>query len=378
MDGHIHSRFAMRALLACAAALACALLVAPTAGAAVKWVVKGRGFGHGVGMSQYGAYGYATHGRDHQFILGHYYQGVSIGQSPAAPVRVLLTIAGGDVSFSKATAACGRVLNPAKSYRAHRNGGGVRLLSSGGSPLANCGDKLRATGSGKVRIAGQGAFRGAFEAVPTSSGGSLNVINAVNVDKYVQGVIAGEMPSSWPLEALKVQAVAARSYALSSQVNGNGFGLYDDTRSQVYNGIAGETARTNRAAKETKQEVIMYGGEIVRAYYSASSGGETENVEYGFIGSDPIPYLKGVEDPFDADAPLPLHSWKLTFSSSAISSRLGVPGKLKEVQITKHGVSPRIVWAKLIGTGGTKKMRGDQIQSALGAYSTWMRFKKVG
>jgi stage II sporulation protein D len=378
MDGQAQTRLPARAArLACALALVCLLLGAARADAA-KWVVKGFGFGHGVGMSQYGAYGFAMHGRDHATILRHYYQGVAIGEAPAAPVRVLLTIARGHIGFSKATGACGRELNPAKSYRAHRSGGSVRLLSSRGKPLANCGAKLRASGNGKVRIAGQGAFRGALEAVPSSIGGALNVINAVAVDKYVQGVIAGEMPSSWPLEALKVQAVAARSYALSSQVNGNGFGLYDDTRSQVYNGISGETARTNRAAQETKREVITYDGEVVRAYYSASSGGQTENVEYGFIGSDPVPYLKSVEDPFDGEAPLPLHKWKLTFSPKAISSRLGVPGRLKAVNVTKRGISPRIVWATLVGTRGTRKMRGDQIQSALGAYSTWMRFRKVG
>jgi stage II sporulation protein D len=368
-------RFVRRLSAAAIAAAACLLLGAGAAEA--KWVVRGHGFGHGVGMSQYGAYGYATHGRDHDFILRHYFQGVSVEKAPGQ-VRVLLTIAGGDIRFTKATGACGRALEPNRSYRAHRNGGGVRLLSRRGRSLANCGAKLRASGNGRIRIAGLGAYRGALEAVPSRGGGSLNVVNSVDVDRYAQGVIAGEMPFSWPLEALKAQAVAARSYALSSELNGNGFDLYDDTRSQVYRGIAGETARTNRAAQETAGEVIEYGGNVVRAYYSASSGGHTESVEYGFIGSDPIPYLKGVEDPFDGDAPLPLHSWKLSFSGAAISSRLGVPGRLKAVRVTKRGVSPRIVWARLIGTRGTKKMRGDQIQSALGAYSTWMRFKKVG
>ena len=376
MPAQNHSRLRLRAYALVATAAIAAMLLPSGASGAVKWVVKGHGFGHGVGMSQYGAYGYALHGRDYRFILGHYYKGTSLAQAPAKPVRVLLTIAGGDVGFTKATGACGRKLDPQKSYRAHLNGDGVRLRSSTGKPLADCGHKLRASGDGRVRISGVGRYRGAFEAVPTSSGGSLNVINALSVDKYVQGVIAGEMPSSWPLDALKVQAVAARSYALGSTVNGNGFQLYDDTRSQVYNGIAGETSRTNRAAQATKGEVLMYGGEIASTYYSACSGGETENVEFGFIGSDPVPYLKGVDDPFDGDCPL--HTWKRTFSAGEVANRLGVAGKLKAVEVTKHGVSPRIVWARLVGTRGTTKMRGDRIQSALGVYSTWMRFKRVG
>jgi stage II sporulation protein D len=371
-----HSRGFRRAAALIAIAVL-ALVLAPAAASGAKWKVKGRGFGHGVGMSQYGAYGYALQGRAYGFILGHYFTGTSLGQAPGRVVRVLLTISSGDVSFRKATAACGRTLDPAETYRAHRNNG-VRLMSSAGKPLADCGAKLRATGAGRVKISGVGPYRGALEVVPTRSGPTLNVINAVSVDRYVQGVIAGEMPSSWPLPALKAQAVAARSYALSTGVGGNGFDLYDDTRSQVYDGIKGETARTNRAARGTKGQVVMYGGRIAVTYYSASSGGETENVEYGFIGSDPAPYLKGVLDPYDTTSPL--HRWRKTFTQGQIESRLGgyLKGRLKAIKVTMRGVSPRIVWARVVGSRGTSKIRGDQLQSALGGYSTWMRFKKVG
>ena len=138
----------------------------------------------------------------------------------------------------------------------------MKLRTSGGRPLANCGRKLRAAGNGRVEIAGVGTYRGALEVVPTDSdAGSLNVVNAVPVDQYVKGVIPNESPPSWPLAALQAQAVAARSFALSAQVSGNGFDLYDDTRSQVYEGIASETARTNEAANGTRGQVVLYGGE---------------------------------------------------------------------------------------------------------------------
>jgi SpoIID/LytB domain protein len=365
------------ATLACATLLACA--IGPQAArAATDWEVGGHGFGHGVGMSQYGAYGYALHGKDYRFILAHYYQGTTIGSAPQSRVRVLLTIAGGDVTFKKATTACGRTLNPAKPYRAHLVGGGVQLLSSTGRTLKNCGPKLKAKGQGRVRIRGNGAYRGALVVMPTSGGGSLNVINALDIDRYVQGVIAGEMPSSWPIEALKVQAVAARSYALAGEVSGNGFDLYDDTRSQVYNGIGGETAATNRAAHATKHEVVLYNGEVATTYYSASSGGQTENVEFGFGGGSPVPYLKAVDDPYDTTSPL--HTWSRTFTQGQIESRLSryLKGNLQDIQITKTGVSPRIVSANVVGSGGTTKVTGSQLQSALGLYSTWMTFSKTG
>ncbi len=360
-------------------AAAVASCVAPTAApAATTWTVSGHGFGHGVGMSQYGAYGYALHGRDYRFILAHYYQGTTIGTAPPGRVRVLLTIAGGDVTFKKATSACGRRLNPAKPYRAHRGGTGVQLLSRTGRLKADCGARMRATGKGKLRVRGNGTYRGALEVVPSSGGATLNVVNAVNIDKYIRGVIAGEMPSSWPLDALETQAVAARSYALTSGVNGNGFDLYDDTRSQVYEGVAAETATTDQAVAATRKQVVMYNGSIAHTYYSASSGGQTESVEFGFPGAAPVPYLASVDDPYDTTSPL--HDWKLTFSQAQIESRLGslVKGNLQDITITKTGASPRIISANVVGSGGTTKVSGSQLQSALGGYSTWMTFSNSG
>jgi stage II sporulation protein D len=359
-------------------ATVCATLAAaPAARAGVQWVVTGHGFGHGVGMSQYGAYGYAEHGKGYRFILGHYYSGTTIGQL-AGPrvVRVLIDIDGGDIGFSGATSACGKALDAGHSYEAHRIARSVQLRSSGGRALANCGRKLRAAGNGSIAIGGT-SYRGALEVVPTDSdAGSLNAINAVPVDQYVKGVIPNESPASWPAAALEAQAVAARSYALSTQVEGNGFDLYADTRSQVYDGLDSEAPSSNRAADATRGQVVMYGGKIAQTYFSACSGGHTESVQNVFFGP-PIPYLVGVPDPYDGACPL--HTWKLQFSESEISAKLGgyLDGALKRVVVTKRGVSPRIVEANLYGTGGVTKIRGDQLEAALGAYDRWMTFQKL-
>lgn len=358
-------------------AVAASLFLAASAEAGVNWVVHGRGFGHGVGMSQWGAYGYAVHGKGYRFILRHYYSGTTLGRlSGPRVVRVLVDISGGDVGFSGARSACGVGLDRGSTYRAHRVGGSVLLRGSRGQRLANCGRKLRAAGNGTVRIGG-GAYRGALEVVPTSSSaGSLNAVNAVPVDQYVKGVIPNESPSSWPLAALRAQAVAARSFALTGQVGGNGFDLYDDTRSQVYEGIASEAARANRAANETKGEVVRYGNQIAETFFSACSGGHTESVQNVFFGP-PIPYLVGVPDPYDSYCPL--HTWTLRFSGAQISAKLGgyLRGQLKRVVITERGASPRIVWARLYGTGGVTKVRGDQLALALGGYDRWMSFSKI-
>jgi stage II sporulation protein D len=353
------------------------LLFAPSAQASVQWDVTGHGFGHGVGMSQYGAYGYAQHGKGYRFILAHYYQGTAIGTLGAPRiVRVLVGIDAGDVGFGGATSACGRSLEAGREYEAHRIARSVQLRSSGGRALANCGRRLRAAGSGSMTIDGT-PYRGALEVVPTESDvGSLNAIDALPVDQYVKGVVPNESPASWPQAALRAQAVAARSFALTGSVGGNGFDLYDDTRSQVYKGMSSETPSTDEAAEATKGQVVMYGGQIAETFFSACSGGHTESVQNVFFGS-PVPYLVGVPDPYDGACPL--HTWHLKFSEGEIDAKLGsyLDGALKQVVIAKRGVSPRIVEAKLIGTGGTTSIRGDQLEAALGAYSTWMSFEKL-
>jgi stage II sporulation protein D len=354
-----------------------ASLYPATASAAVNWIVHGRGFGHGVGMSAYGAYGFAKEGKGYRFILGHYYRGTSLGTlEKTRVVRVLLDISPGDVEFSGATSACGQRLDPQRSYDAHRNGRTVVLQSSGGKRLASCGGRLRAAGAGKITIAGRGAYRGALETVPTESeAGSLNVVNALAIEQYVKGVMSNEVPPSWPIEELKAQSVAIRSIAITGDVGGNGFDLYSDTRSQVYGGLESEYARTNDAVAATKGQVVMYGGEIAQTLYSACSGGHTESAVNVF--GSPVPYLVGVPDPYDYHCPL--HKWTLEFTGPEISSRLGgyLKGKLRRVAIIKTGVSPRIISAKLIGTGGVSTVTGSQLSVALGGYDTWMKFQKV-
>jgi stage II sporulation protein D len=364
-------------LSTCAVAGLLGSLYPAAAAASVSWIVHGRGFGHGVGMSAYGAYGYAKHGKGYRFILGHYYSGTSLGTlNDTRVVRVLLDISPGDVEFSGATSACGERLDPRRSYEAHRSGGSVKLRSSGGKRLADCGRKLRAAGRGKIAIAGQGTYRGALETVPTESqAGSLNVVNALALEQYVKGVMSNEVPPSWPAEELKAQAVAVRSIAITGDVGGNGFDLYSDTRSQVYDGLESEYPQTNEAVAATRDQVVTYQGKVAETLYSACSGGHTESAVNVF--GSPVPYLVGVPDPFDYYCPL--HKWTLRFSGPEISAKLGahLQGRLKKVAITKTGVSPRIVSAKLYGTGGVSTVSGTDLEVALGGYDTWMSFEKV-
>jgi stage II sporulation protein D len=358
-------------------ALACAC-VAPAAASAKVWIVSGSGFGHGVGLSQYGAYGYAKHGFTYDQILTHYYTGTTIGTTADQPVRVLLRDDARSVGFRGASSACGATLKPANGYVAKRKGAGVVVRSKKGAVVARCGAVMTATGAPTVAVTGKGTYRGSLE-VRASSGG-LDAINVVELEDYVRGVVARESPASWPIEALEAQAVAARSYAISTAAHGV-FDVFDDTRSQAYGGMGAETAKTDQAVSATHLQVVLYRGRVAQTFFFSTSGGHTENNEFSSLGfgQPAIPYLRGVDDPYEAEAGSPYEHWKRKFSLGRMSSALGglgLRGKLRNIVVTQRGVSPRIVHANLVGSGGTTTVNGPQLATALGLPDTWAFFKK--
>ncbi len=121
----------------------------------------------------------------------------------------------------------------------------------------------------------------------------------VPLERYVRGVVAAEMPASWPLAALEAQAIASRTYALTAHAGGSRFDVYADTRSQVYEGAAAETSQSNAAIAATAGQIVTYAGHPAITYFFASSGGHTEDVQYAFEGSEPEPWLQAVTDPYE-------------------------------------------------------------------------------
>ncbi len=334
-------------------------------------MVNGAGFGHGVGMSAYGAYGYGKHDAGYHAIINHYFRRIRFTElHHTRSVRVLLEVSS-QVSFKHAKRACGRRLRPSRSYRAIAGGSGVRLLSGSGGLLERCGDRLRADGAGPIKIGGLGRYRGALEL--TAAGDSLNVVNKVEVNDYAQGSVPAEVPPSWPAQTLRAFALASRSIALSTDVGGDGYDIYSDTRTQLYKGVGVETGRTNRAVQGTRNEVVTYHGQVAQTTYFSSSGGRTES---RFLGGPKVPYLESVKDPYDYYSPL--HRWTVRFSDAEMDSRLGayVDGHLRRIEVTKRGDSPRIVTAKLIGSGGTSTIDGGSLAAALGLYDRWAYFKR--
>jgi stage II sporulation protein D len=366
-----------RVLLGVAFATA-ALVVPAMARAASTFFIRGGGNGHGIGMSQYGAYGYALRGKSYQWILAHYYQGTKLGRTdPGQVVRVLLQT--GTAAFAGATEAAGKALDPSDTYS-------VKLLADGKLGVYNAAGKLMAkgaaplvaSGSGPLSVTGLGSYRGDLEFRPDGSGG-VQTVNALGLDDYVSGVISEEMPSSWSTQALEAQAVAARTYAITTDVDGNGFDLYPDTRSQMYGGVSAETPSTNAAVAATSGQIVTYDGQPAVTYFFASSGGHTESIQNVWAGATPEPWLVGVPDPYDGAGGDPYHRWGSQMSTSAAQAKLGslVKGSLIGIQITKTGVSPRILTANVVGTKGTTSVTGDQLQQVFNLLTTYASFTTI-
>ena len=202
-------------------------------------------------------------------------------------------------------------------------------------------------------------------------------VNTVDLDGYVKGVVPGEVPTSWPAEALKAQAVAARTYALATDAGGSSFDQYADTRSQMYKGLDSEVTASNAAVDGTSGQVVLYNGHVAVTYFFSTSGGKTEDVQNVFYGTPPEPYLKSVSDPYDGIAPR--HHWRFTFTRSQLESKLHglFKGHFKTIKVLRRGVSPRVVSAQVIGTKGSSRTDGVTLRSRLSLYDTWFAFKVV-
>src|SRR5436305_3712236 len=171
------------------------LLPASAAAGTTTWVMNGAGFGHGIGISLYGAWGFARHGWNYDQILAWYYKGTRISSAPRGSVRVLLATGRSSIQVSDVKQVGTRRLDPRETYTAKASGGGVTLRDSHGKTAGHTGGPAQVWDAGHgVRLGGR-AYRGAIE-LRAGSGG-LAAINLVGLDDYVKGVVPGEMPSLW-------------------------------------------------------------------------------------------------------------------------------------------------------------------------------------
>ncbi|HEY2813937.1 MAG TPA: SpoIID/LytB domain-containing protein [Acidimicrobiales bacterium] len=203
-------------------------------------------------------------------------------------------------------------------------------------------------------------YRGMIEA--TADGGPLRLVNQLDVESYLRGM--GEVPSSWPLEAIAAQTVAARTYALRAMSFSGELCDYD--LCQVYIGADRETAGQNAAVDATTGQVVTYGGALASTVYSADAGGITATTLEGFGSPDgAYPYLTVVR--YNTPDPLP---WRTEVSLTDIASRFGYQGTVSNVVVSQPGPSGRALQVTIDGSSGPAVVDGRQFASHLGLRST--------
>ena len=372
----------------------------------------GRGYGHGVGLSQYGAQGRAADGQLAPEILAHYYKGTTLGTTANSQIRVLVlqTFAasatnpvqvygrGGTWSvdgIGKTFPADARLrFTPTTSGTATT--WKITVTAADGTTLYNAASaaSLRVRpGAGTIlqlwsKPSAYDHFRGVLRLLgKTDASATVNVVNELPMETYLRGVVPAEVPASWPVEALKAQAIAARSYAAYRLHPSTGtFDIYADTRSQMYLGKIVEKAGSDAAVSATAGVVLRTpGGGIANALFSSTGGGATENNENVFVSATGqktagvYSYLRGSLDrradnsPYDGASPYATWSTK-TYTLAQIrawfaaDSRTNV-GTLVAVDLRDRGVSGRLISVTLVGLNGTtKKVSGSVFRDVFNAH----------
>ncbi len=214
-------------------------------------------------------------------------------------------------------------------------------------------------------------YRGSLWIRP--QGDALQAVNLVGLETYLASVVGSEMPASWPLEALRAQAVAARTYALRALRPGSGraYDLKATVASQMYLGVEAETASTQAAVAGTRGLVLTYGDGLIEAVFHSSGGGLTENS--GELWAQQLPYLVSVAD-FDTESPV--RDWRLPLSDELVRKAFPEIGSLERIEVLSTSSSGRVRQARVVGSAGAVLLTGAELRSRLGLKSTLVQFAR--
>jgi stage II sporulation protein D len=355
----------------------------------------GSGWGHGIGVSQYGTLGFAHAGWAPEKIVKHYYDNVNVSKrtppDPSIEVGLLQYRSSTKLRAAKGTFELelknGNHVDTVKEGQS-RNiiivDGRYRVKRANGDVVGGLwgGDQnhLFAKRKNNARIAvpawgfqiGRGKVQ--FDIVGNSS---AHVLAVMPVEQYVYGI--AEVPSSWPKAALKTQAILARSYAYwrlaGPQKSGCTCDVYTTTVDQAYIGWAKESGaggdRWVSAVKQTIRKVVTHNGNYVYTPYSSSSGGHTEAIENVWVGAAPSPYLNAECDPRDDVAANPNVTWSTSFSAAEVTAKLDLGiGTVTNFKDFIRGKSGRVKWVRVVGTGGSEVVDGWFVRTELGLKDT--------
>ena len=349
--------------------------------------ISGAGYGHGHGMSQRGAYGAAAVGKlSWQNILAFYYPGTTLANLGNPTIRVRLDAVGSGTMYVFNTAGlrlAGNALpgtaTGVTQYRARSLSTAGRLqidaLSSAGwkpyTSVVSPAVFANSSGLVDVKLANgtRRAYRGSIGANWATST-SLTPVDVLPMESYLRAVVPAEMPASWSTNALKAQAVAARSYAGYDRAHapaGRTWDTCDTTSCQMYSGVPAEYGTSNAAVAATAGQTLTYGGTPAFTQFGAANGGWTA------AGSQP--YLPAKADPYDGAIPNSANSWTASITAASIQANWPSIGTYRQLRILSrdgHGQwGGRVLTAAIDGSSGSVTVSGATIRSAFGLRSEW-------
>ncbi|HKI91576.1 MAG TPA: SpoIID/LytB domain-containing protein [Gaiellaceae bacterium] len=351
-------------MLVAAAVLVPTLEGQPAAGIS-KLIVSGRGFGHGMGLSQWGAEERARAGQSTREILAFYYPGTELRTVAGRSVRVLVgearTVRVGSTAPFTLRDARGRTLTlPAGLYPV------TTAFQVDGRVLA---PPLRLEPGNAPLRAGTTGYHGTLTLL--RQGRRVLVVDRLGIEDYVRDVVSVECVASWSQNALRAQAVASRSYTLASLRPHARFDLYPDDRSQNYRGLRKEFASATQATEATKGEVLLYRGRVAYTVFSASNGGLTNDTA-GPWPPTTLPYLVSRPDPFDERGPDTVWGPVGIDTQKLDAAFPQLPAHLMNVKIARSHAG-RVQAITFVGAGGAAvTIDGYTFQQRLGLRSTYL------
>jgi len=348
--------------------------------------IVGSGWGHGRGMSQWGARGAAAQGLSAAQILDFYYPGTQTGRAGGS-IKVLVTAdTSSNVVVQHRRKLTVRSLATGRSWRLDKRGAKRwKLTARGGDTKLSVKTKrwrkvriipgqaeFKAKG-GALRLhvpGGSVEYRGRLRSVVAADGRGRDTVNVVGLEKYLRGVVPAEMPASWHPQAVQAQAVAARTYAVFERDNNDrgAFDVWDTTQSQVYRGVGAEEPAATAAIKATAGQIRTYGGAPAFTQFSSSNGGWTAR------GS--LPYQVAKADPYEAGSGNPNNSWSVRLADDVIEEQFPAIGDFTALQVTPDpdpNTGGRVTSVNVVGTADSVRLTGDQFRVRFGLKSTLFR-----
>ncbi len=350
--------------------------------------LEGRGYGHGRGMSQYGAQGAAVnHGKTYRQILRFYYPGLDEG-SAGGKVLVLLTADTTDDLVVKHRAGLAvRSLATGNTFDLSRDGARrwrIKAVDGGSNSRVSvltdrwhqvrevAGDAQFTAGGRPLRLftpSGSRRYRGALRSA--GPGAARDTVNVVKLDHYLRGVVPLEMPALWHPQAVRAQAVAARTYAGYERDHplAAHYQICDTSQCQVYGGVGAEHPASNDAIRRTGGEVLLHDGDPAFTQFSASNGGWT------VAGS--LSYQQARQDDWDPWSGNPYRHWTATIAAGSFENAYPGIGNFQRIAVRRRdgngAWNGRVLRIRIVGSAGAATVSGDTFRAVFGLRSTWFR-----